>query len=581
MCGIYSIINYNKETTYYDSFMKTKHRGPDSSTFKLVDDKVILGFHRLAINGLGESGDQPFHSDGVYVICNGEIYNYMELEQDLLNTFGIHYMGYDKNNTSDCRIILSLYLHYGIEHTCKALKGEWSFIIYDTREETRGVYAARDFLGKRPLYIGHNSNDSDVGFASEAMSLTDQFGEINQFEPGYYYHSVPGTGINDTIVKKWFNYDTMMNVGETSEYYKNMIEEDVIVRIRDLVRTSVHTQVTMSDVDVGCYLSGGLDSSLMTALAVEKLGSKMHTFTIGLKGSVDIIAAKKVAKFLGIEENHHVVIVTIEQVIEAIPEAVKYGSTYDVTTIRCLVYQYLLSKYVKTHTNVKVLITGEGADEMCPGYFEFHDQFKRTDQEFKDHSQIRMEQIHQFDGLRSDRAAAANGLEVRMPLLTKDLAELFHNINPNYRRFGTGDRMEKYLLRLAFAKDKLLPDKILWRRKHAFSDAINSIKCEKPSHQLIEEYAKKLIIDANLKSYGLKDMINNDSDRGLFNVFPVNKPTSFEGYWYRWLYESKCKYKPYMIDNMWLPDIPNINVNDPSATLLPGFKIDDIVEDEV
>lgn len=568
MCGIYSILNYKQEKelgdvepNYYNSFMRSKHRGPDSSTFKIVDDKVILGFHRLAINGLGEAGDQPFHSNGVYVICNGEIYNHKRLWNELLtqcapnNPPGNH-------NKSDCNIILNLYLHYGdVKKICQYLRGEWAFIIYDTRNNDNILYAARDCLGKRPLYIGTDETSNIIGFASEAMSLSEYFINYKQLTPGEYF--TYEFNKSESSYTNWFNYNAMIphNMSVKTKYINGLSREEILDIIKSYVTQSVHERATMSDVPVGCYLSGGLDSSLVTALAVKSLGTDVHTFTIGLEGSVDIIAAKKVAKFLGIEKNHHVLITTMDEVIKTIPEAVRYGSTYDMTTIRCLVYQYILSSWISKNTEIKVLLTGEGADELCPGYFEFHNQFERTDKEFLELVATRMKEIHLFDGLRSDRSAAAWGLEVRMPLLDEFVIQIFHNIPVKFRRFGTNDTMEKLLLRDAFKG--ILPDEILYRRKHAFSDAINSATCEsgKKSYQLVEEYAKNM----------------HNSNTEIFNYHKYNTPTSFEACWYRQLFIREL-YDEKSVPKFWLPNIPGQIITDPSATELPGFK-QDIIKD--
>jgi asparagine synthase (glutamine-hydrolysing) len=542
MCAIYSILNYEKTENipnpeYYTAFMKMKHRGPDSSKYEIIDDKVIIGHHRLSINGEGESGDQPIHRNGIYLIANAEIYNWEEIYE----TVGLNFQ---RRTKSDCEVILELYIAFGIEYTCKIIRGEWAFMIYDTNKNM--FIVARDCIGKRPLYYGYCA-DSRIGFASEAVSLKSEFNKVIQFPPGHYEEVNLNTLDEKCKAQKWFDYDTMTAKNQVlSRDWKNISRDDILKEIYSRVRKAVHERCTMSDVPVGCYLSGGLDSSLVTALAVEVLGVDMHTYTIGLEGSVDIIAARKVAKHLGIEKNHHVYVATMDEIIATIPEVVSQCGTYCRTTIRCAVYQYLLSKQIK---EVKVLLTGEGADEMCPGYFEFHDRFERTDEEFKELSTRRMKEIHQFDGLRSDRSAAAWGLEVRMPLLDELVIEIFQNIPTKYRRFDT-NVIEKSLLRDSFAGINLLPDEILYRAKHAFSDAINAADCGKKSYELVEEHAKQLFRIVNT---------------------PTNFAESYEEGWYRRLY-NKAGYDASMIPSTWLPDIPGVIVSDPSATELPGFK---------
>jgi asparagine synthase (glutamine-hydrolysing) len=595
MCAIYSILNYEKTETgvpdqsYYNNFMKMKHRGPDSTTFEIIDTKVIAAHHRLAINGPGESGTQPIHRDGVYMYANAEIYNW----EELYNEHGkLHW-----NTKSDCEIILELYIAFGMSYTCKRLRGEWAFMIYDTRIDT--LFAARDCLGKRPLYVGSSTLNNTIGLASEAMALTSDFDSVHQFPPGHFHSFIlVNYKLEIPTFKfihnyKWFNYRFMMPYDETPtnleikemntkiDMYATLGRVDILSFINKTVTKAVHERAKMSDVPVGAYLSGGLDSSLVVALAVQVLDKDMHTFTIGLEGSSDIIAAKKVARFLGIEKNHHVVIVTMKEVTDAIPEVVRHGSTFDMTTIRCLTYQYLLSKYISQKTNIKVLLTGEGADEMCPGYFEFHDQFKRNNKEFRNLSRRRMKEIYLFDGLRSDRAAAAWGLEVRMPFLDEKVIEIFQNINTDYRRFGsykTGETstvIEKALLRDAFynSESPLLPFDILYRPKHAFSDAINSNKCEKKSYELVGERAKELF-----ESFHTDKSINALEYLEIAYGYHL-PPTTFEAGWYRRLFNKHYpgeEFAKSLVPKFWLPNIPGQTITDPSATVLPGFKAVDI-----
>lgn len=549
MCGIYSVLNYNIHHNYFNDFMKIKHRGPDSSTFKLINDKIILGFHRLAINGLGEYGDQPFHQDGVYLICNGEIYNHKALYEEHNLT---------QHTQSDCEIILSLYLDKGIEYTCKHLRGEWSFILFDTTKNM--LMVARDSLGKRPLYIG--KSDDSLGFCSEPISLIDTFDEIQQFPPATYacYKTA-----NSFLEYKWFNYDFMVanefRYIEDVKKFSSMSRDEILEEIHLRVTKAVRERVEMSDVPVGSYLSGGLDSSLVTAIA-SQFNKDIHTFTIGLEGSVDIAAAKKVAKHLGIEKNHHVYTVTMSDVIKNVPHVIKHCGSYDITSIRCACYQYLLSKYVREHpAGIKVMLTGEGADEMSPGYFEFNDQFERSDKDFKELSKRRMAELYYFDLLRSDRSAAAWSLEVRMPLLDENVIQVFQNVPVEFRRFG-GDVIEKMLLRDAFAKDNLLPEDVLYRRKHAFSDAINGENVV--SYRVIEERVRE----------SMKDLYPTLSN--LENEFPLNTPTSYESLWYRSIFKTFYSGYDDMVTHFWLPDIPNQVVTDPSATVLSGFKMDKI-----
>lgn len=592
MCGIYSILNYKKtgndgvpDSKYYNDFMKIKHRGPDASKFEIIDDKVIIGHHRRAIVGLGEAGDQPIHKDGVYLIANAEIYNYKKLyanqEQE----------GYDINQDisfpelgkSDCEVILHLYLKYGIDKTCKMLDGEFAFIIYDTRKGT--IYVARDHVGMRPLYVGINdyNNSQSRGFASEAMALTSRYKNVCQFPPGEYLEINKNKEFFKGKYTKWFDFQTMSNIGEEQKSIwidhhniypnvKNMERNDLLKLINRLVIQSVKDRVNMSEVPVGCFLSGGLDSSIIAALAT-KLKPDIHFFSIGLKGSVDIIASRLVAKHIGVSENsgrHHIITVTMEQVIEAIPKAIRYLSTYDVTTIRARTYQYLMCEWISKNTDVIVLLSGEFPDESIPGYFEFHDQFIKDDKDFIAKSVKRVSELYQYD-LMSDRVAAAFGLEIRFPFGRKDILQLFHESPVKWRRFGTNGMIEKSLLRDAFDNYDLLPPEILWRKKHAFSDAINASDVEdgKKSYQQVEEHAKKWVHSkgdiAEIYKYKVKE------------VYPYNTPQTYEAFWYRHLFEQHYYGHAKMLKAIWMPDIPGLT--DPSATALPGHSIDTITLD--
>ena len=447
-------------------------------------------------------------------------------------------------------------------------------------------------MGKRPLYCGAN-DDGSFGFASEAMALTERYDSIYQFTPGHYIH-VPISSNQQMVMINpvpWFDFDTLMPVpsnnreidiiNKSIRKYQKMNKSRLEKLIKDKVWEAVIERVRMSDVLVGCYLSGGLDSSLVTALASKVIGPDMHTFTIGLEGSVDIAAAKKVAKHLGIEKNHHVYIVTMQDIYNILPEVIRHASTFDMTSIRCSCYQYLLSSYIARDTDIKVLLTGEGADEMCPGYFEFHDQFKRTDEEFKQLVKTRMKELHLFDLLRSDRAAAAHGLEVRMPLLDERVIRIFHNIPVHLRRFGSNEEgMEKQLLRDAFhdsnkTLDKqILPMDILYRRKHAFSDGVNGKKSDSEdvvvSYNEVEKKAKELFDSFHQNN-------NGDAMKFLYDSYSYHlPPTSYEAGWYRRLFKKAYPSKNHasMIPKFWLPNIPGHNITDPSATVLPGFKQD-------
>ena len=529
MCGIFAYLGlYNKGLKSYAN--KIQHRGPDNTIFKLIKDNIYLHFHRLKINGLDNESNQPFHINGVWLICNGEIYNFRTLIN--LNSFVY-------KTHSDCEIIIHMYLKYGMEKTCQMLDGVFAFILYD--ENTDSVFVARDHLGIRPLYIGHNDN-GDIGFASEAKSLTFMT-NIEQFPPRNFWNS------KTNVFKTYY------------EFTNNLIddnEEKVCNLIKYYLTEATRKRFTMADVEVGCLLSGGLDSSLVTSICSRFLNTpkKLKTFSIGLKGSPDLKNAQVVADYIG--TNHYSYEVSEDEFLKAVDETIYCLGTYDITTIRASVGHMLVSRYVRRDTNVKVLFSGEVADELG-SYLYF---MNAPDEEAYQKECIRLlNDIHYFDGLRSDRSISFAGIESRVPFSDKDFVNYYLSINPKLKMFNN-NRIEKYLIRKAFANFSYLPDSVLWRRKNGFSDSVSSK--ERSWSVIIAEHIDTLITDDEFQTESIK--------------YIHNTPKSKEAYYYRkkfceYYNEDGTRYHDNLTPYMWLPKWCG-DVSDPSARVLNIYKAD-------
>lgn len=471
MCGIFAFLNnnYDEETTY-NFFMKGKGRGPDTSNFiyKLYDNmKFSIGFHRLAINGYKDKvSDQPFNIDDCILICNGEIYNWKTI-YDML--------GIVPTTKSDCEVIIHLYRKYGIDYTLKLLDGVFAFILFDKRNYK--LFVARDLYGVRPLFITKrilNFESINYMFASEMKQLVlEDADKVQQF--------IPGTVMSFTCDKyvNVFNFDNVkhfLNIPSTINYkhtlmcgYYNMVYEALC--------NAVEKRVNNTDREICCLLSGGLDSSLVTSIVnkyykIKNPNKKLHTWSIGMKGSEDLMYAKKVAMFLDTE--HHHIELDKEEFLEAIPKVIHDIESYDTTTVRASVGNWLISKYIKNNSEAKVVFNGDGSDEVCGGYLYFH--YAPNCLEFDKECKRLLRDIHFFDVLRSDRSISTHGLEARTPFLDKNFVQTYLSIPMSLRDHNVQGVCEKYILRKAFDDKNLLPKEVLWRTKEAFSDGVSSNK---------------------------------------------------------------------------------------------------------
>ena len=494
MCGIFALLNNdNFDQTNNQiierEFMRGQHRGPEYSKLDQCHQSIVLGFHRLAINGLNAESNQPIVYEGVSLICNGEIYNYKKLYES---------MNVVPTTDSDCEVIIHLYLKYGIEQTLIMLDGVYSFVLYDNRyddTQCKRVYVARDPLGVRPLYkfvdnylirFTEGYFAGLIGFASELKCLEyfhnqhSEFSQIDQFEPGTYSMFIQTTsGWNQIISNKpyflcTFPYTHFMN--NTTE-----LKQDIFINISRFLNNAVVKRCNTTERSVACLLSGGLDSSLIAALVANyfrEKGKTIETYSIGLENSEDIKYAKIVANYIG--SKHTEIIVSENDMYNAIPEVIKSIESYDTTTVRASIGNYLIGKYIALNSQAKVIFNGDGSDELFGGYLYMHKC--PDDIEFDKETRRLLKDIYLFDVLRSDKSISSNGLEPRTPFLDKTFVNYVLSISPYFRNHNNFGKPEKYLLRQSFSElyftdytgRPILPYEILWRKKEAFSDGVSN-----------------------------------------------------------------------------------------------------------
>lgn len=519
-----SIMGYYGDCIQYCDFLKgfnkTLSRGPDAT--KIIEvDQCILGFHRLSIMGVAESGMQPFNYNDKYLVCNGEIYGFRKIKDDLSKK------GIEFKSGSDCEVLLPLYEEKG-DMMFKELDGEYALIIYD--QKNKQLIAARDPIGIRPLFYGYDE-EGKIIFASEAKNLVTLCKEVFPFPPGHYYKD-----------GKFICYH---DISAVSQFHSESLEI-ITKNIHDLLVAGIEKRLD-SDVPLGFLLSGGLDSSLVCAVSAKILNKPIYTFAIGMsEDAIDLKYAREVADY--IHSKHTEVIITKEDVINALEEVIKILGTYDITTIRASIGMYLLCKYIHENSDIRVLLTGEVSDELF-GYK--YTDFAPSSEEFQKEAQKRVKELYMYDVLRADRCISVNSLEARVPFGDLAFVKYVMSINPEIKMntYGKG----KYLLRRAFAGD-YLPENILMREKAAFSDAVG--------HSLSDElkrYANKYYSDeefiAKKKQY--KDV----------------EPFSKEALLYREIFEKYYPQQAHMIKDYWMPNKnwPGCQVDDPSARVLSNY----------
>jgi len=566
MCGIFSLLNNTVYTTNEVSkeFEKGRQRGPEHSTLKNVTIGTQFGFHRLAINGLKKESNQPIVINNVTLICNGEIYNYKEL-YDMLDI--------TPTTSSDCEVIIHMYLRYGIESTLQLLDGVFSFILFDDHNHIQEseIYVARDPFGVRPLYILEGGKM--IGFASE-MKMLSRFVEdnnklyINQFEPGCYslYKlslTVTPVWSLDRNYVKYFNTSFYSNSifseeQNMNEYFKN---------IRNLLVSSVFKRCSNTERPVACLLSGGLDSSIIASLVslyntINGL-PPVETYSIGLEGSEDLIYARKVAKHL--KTKHTEIELTEKDFIDAIPEVINAIESYDTTSVRASIGNYLIGKHISQNSLAKVIFNGDGSDELMGGYLYFSKAPNEID--FDKECRRLLKDISYFDVLRSDKCISSHGLEPRTPFLDRSFTQYYLSIPAKTRFVQKQNYIEKYLLRAAFSPEKnensvftiknvlftentpLLPKEILWRKKEAFSDGVSGN--DRSLYTILQEHINTLSISSS-------------------NVYSHNKPQTTEQQYYREIFEKRFPGLGKIVPYYWMPNF--VNATDPSARTLSIYS---------
>lgn len=507
--------------TFRECFLRTESRGPDECRI-INTGKGYLGFQRLAIMGLTPSGMQPFERNGSYVVCNGEIYGFKELREDLKAK------GYTFESDSDCELLLPLYEQYGTE-MFGMLDAEFACIIYDGK--TGSYIAARDPIGIRPLYYGYDEEGTLV-LASEPKNLVGLCEKIMPFPPGHYYRDGEFICYSDiSKVEKVCNDDV----------------ETICRKIHDKLTEGVRKRL-VSDAKVGFLLSGGLDSSLVCAIAAKESEEPIRTFAIGMdQDAIDLKYARQAAEYIGSE--HTEVIITKEDVLNALEEVIHLLGTYDITTIRASIGMYYVCKYIHEHTDIRVLLTGEISDELF-GYK--YTDFAPSPEEFQRESEKRVHELHMYDVLRADRCISVNSLEARVPFGDIDFVKYVMSVDPakKMNSYGKG----KYLLRRAFEKDACLPEEILWREKAAFSDAVG--------HSMVDD----------LKEYA-ETCYEGEAWKEKCKSYQHAAPFTKESLLYREIFEKYYPQQGEMIAGFWMPNQSwdGCKVSDPSARVLSNY----------
>jgi asparagine synthase (glutamine-hydrolysing) len=586
MCGIFALLNNSttfQPKTVKNSFMLGVNRGPEQSVLKYNDDDVYLGFHRLAINGLNPASGQPMTFNNITLICNGEIYNYKEL-YTLLEMEG--------ETDSDCEVIIHLYARFGLEYTLQLLDGVFAFVLHDLRDDMHpSIHVARDPYGVRPLYMvvpePFAKAEPIFAFASELKvlhSLCSSSLDIhaeNAYNNFHFSHVMPGTYLTfqknpdytEWLLSERTKYHTYKFINDNGSKFINdngskFINDNGSKFINDTVDLATYETiyaglaaavkkrvVGTSDRKIACLLSGGLDSSLIAALVHKYYDGELETYSIGMPGSEDVKYAEIVAQHLGTK--HTSIIVSEADFFEAIPEVIRTIESYDTTSVRASVGNYLLGKYIKANSEAKVIFNGDGSDELTGGYLYF--KAAPSDAAFDLECKRLLANIYAFDVLRSDKSISSHGLEPRTPFLDRGFVDYYLSLPAAWRNTNkTG--VEKQLLRQAVATcdPTLLPRSVLWRKKEAFSDGVSSL--QKSWYQIIEEK-----ITALVESGGVYLPVKTDYKN-------INLPTTLEQAYYRFLYEIYYPNTANIVPYFWMPRF--VNATDASARTLAFYNED-------
>ena len=499
---------------------RTVSRGPDMDRLEEIPGGY-LGFQRLSIMGLDERGMQPFHLGKNAVACNGEVYDFRPLRDRLMAE-------YEFVSQSDCEVLLPLYAEYGLD-MFRCLDAEFALILWDG--EQGKLIAARDPIGIRPLYYG-TVPEGGILFASEPKMLMGICEKILPFPPGNYW--VDGEFVQYADPAR-------------TDQFRMVSEAEAESRLHDLLTDGVRKRLD-ADAPVGFLLSGGLDSSLVCAIAARELGKPIRTFSIGMDlDAIDLKYARQVADYIGSE--HTEVIISEQDVLDALEPVIALLGTWDITTIRASIGMYLVCKYIHEHTDVRVLLTGEISDELF-GYK--YTDFAPSPAEFQRESEKRIRELHMYDVLRADRCISVNSLEARVPFGDLEFVRYAMSIDPLLKM--NRHKMGKYLIRHAFAKDRLLPEEILWRQKAAFSDAVG--------HSMVDDL--KALAE---RSY------TDEAFEAERQKYSYRTPFTKESLLYREIFEKYYPGQAEMIADYWMPNRtwPGCDVDDPSARVLKNY----------
>ncbi len=522
MCGIFGYVGHDMDReVLWEYLLRTVRRGPDDQ--RLVETGFgYIGFDRLAIMDLTDDGMQPFEKDGSWVVCNGELYGFRKMKRELEER------GFSFESQSDCELLLPLFREYGLE-MFRHLDAEFACLIYDA--ESGQVIAARDPIGIRPLFYGY-SESGHIAFASEAKCLVGWVQEVFPFPPGCYYCGG--------------RFERYADIADVAEYRHEDLPS-ITRNIREKLIAGVEKRLD-ADAPLGFLLSGGLDSSLVCAIAARILKKPIRTFAIGMDvDAIDLKYARQAAEYLGAE--HTEVIMTRQEVLENLETVIAALGTYDITTIRASMGMYLVCRYIHRHTDIRVLLTGEISDELF-GYK--YTDFAPSAQAFQEEAEKRLRELYFYDVLRADRCLAGNSLEARVPFGDLDFVRYVMSIDParKLNTYGKG----KYLLRKAFSEGGWLPESILWREKAAFSDAVG--------HSMVDdlkEYAEGRYTDAEFEQKRKQ--------------YDFAQPFTKESLLYRELFEKYYPGQAHMIPDFWMPNRSweGCDVDDPSARVLKNY----------
>jgi len=522
MCGFLGINSEEYSLRVFDDALSTiTNRGPDSKRAVSIAGST-WGFNRLSIMDLTEQGMQPFINNDCELVCNGEIYNYPALKKSLEGFYKCY-------SGSDCEVLIPLYKKYGLDIMCRMLDGEFAFVLQDN--ESGRMVAARDPMGIRPMFYG-TTPEGNMAFASTAKPLVKLCDDIRPFPPGHYFDGRRFVCYNDLADVKQFNTDDM---------------DTIAYKLRTKLEKAVEKRL-QSDAPIGYLLSGGLDSSLVCAIAQRMSDIPIKTFAVGMDiNPIDLKYAREVADYLGTD--HTEVIMTKDDVLSSLRSVIYELETWDITTIRASMGMYILCKYIHEHTDLKVILTGEVSDEIF-GYK--YTDFAPGPKAFQDESAKRIKELYMYDVLRADRCISCNSLEGRVPFADTDFVSYAMSIAPDIKMntYGKG----KYLLRHAFEGLDYLPDDILMREKAAFSDAVG--------HSMVDD----------LKACAEEMYSDEDFERGKAK-YDYCPPFTKESLLYREIFEEFYPGQARWIKDFWMPNKAweGCDVDDPSARVLANY----------